>query len=95
MEGDQRAALESFGEAFRTFRDLGLSFDLACHQLDLAVVLAGTPQASAIAGEARAAFGAMGALGLVAQLDAIVAGSAARADAPASGQPASTPSEVT
>jgi tetratricopeptide (TPR) repeat protein len=89
MEGDQRAALESFGEAFRTFRDLGLLFDLACHQLDMAAVFAGTPQGTTIAAEARAAFETMGAHGLAGQIDALTARPASRASASCSAVPAS------
>jgi len=73
MEGDHRSALESFDEAVRAFRELGLLFELACHQLDMAAVLAGTPQAAAIADEARTAFMTMGAYGLAAQVEAVTA----------------------
>ncbi len=90
MDGDQRGALESFDEAFRAFRDLGLLFDLACHQLDMAAVFAGTPQGEAVAAEARAAFESMGAMGLAAQVDAVTAG--ARPEATHSdGQPGRRP----
>ena len=95
MEGDQRGALESFGEAFRTLRDLGLLFDLACHQLDMAALFAGTPQGDAVAAEARAAFESMGAMGLAAQVDAVTAVARPDESHQTASRPAPAPTEVT
>ncbi|HEY8167917.1 MAG TPA: adenylate/guanylate cyclase domain-containing protein [Candidatus Limnocylindrales bacterium] len=72
MEGEAAFALRGFDEAFGVFRELGLLFDLACHQLDMAAVLRGTPACRAVAAEARAAFESMGAVSLVAQIDKIM-----------------------
>ena len=94
LEERHVAALDMFAEAFRGLRELGLLFDLACHQLDMAVVMAGTPQADGVAHEARVAFETMGARSLVAQLDPLMdrgaRGGGKRGRAPV----LSTPTEV-
>jgi tetratricopeptide (TPR) repeat protein len=94
MEGHQQTALEAFDEAFRAFRDLGLLLDLAWYQLDMVAVLGGTPQAAAVAAEARAAFESMGAYGLAGQVETLTVGQSAQAGARRTVGPAVTPTEV-
>jgi hypothetical protein len=94
MEGRTSDALEAFAEAFRGLSELGLLFDLACHQLDMAVVMAGTPQADAVAVEAHAAFETMGARSLVAQVDEHAAHPAGRTPSPVAKESASQPTEI-
>ncbi len=94
MEGDEQSALESFDEAFRAFRDLGLLFELAWYQVDMVAVLGGTAQAAAVAAEARAAFESMGAHGLADQVEALTTGRSAPDGARRKREPAIKPAEV-
>ncbi|MFI5253881.1 MAG: ATP-binding protein [Candidatus Limnocylindrales bacterium] len=72
LEGDVARAVEQFREAERRLRELGMSMTIAEAQLDLAMVLAGTPEGRTFAADALAAFERMGARPLADQARALL-----------------------
>jgi len=73
LEGDHPAALDGFGRAVATMREVGAAFDVALTQLDRLIVMPDGPGSAEAATEARAILERLGARPFLERLEQAVA----------------------